>query len=338
MRTMWGFKEAISISNGGRDAKHQGCALSSIGVARLCKRARVLIAALLAAGASALAIAPKVQVLPHPLAPRVDITIDAQPFGSYVYLTAMARPALLSLHAANGTAITHNDESADDGRPTGFWLAHGKVNGIDFSDISPTVARGMKVEARPATAARLVHRRVIEAESSDTQGRLALQTAWTAIDGSTVVLEDTYFTFAGTDRARVVDRVTRLAAVNGPVRLGATTRAVAGLQLVDGFDEREAVGDARRDRRSPCGEARGRWIAIPGVLAGQHITVALFEHPSNVGSPNVVRCRADALELAPSGETNIERGASITLRYRVLILNGHADAAELERQFRDFAG
>jgi hypothetical protein len=307
-------------------------------VARLCRRAHVLAAALLAAGASVLAIAPKVQVLPHPLAPRVDVTIDAQPFASYLYLTAMPRPALHSLHAANGPSITRDDESADGRRPTGFWLAHGNVNGIDFFDTLSAVTRGTKVEPRTATAARLVHRRVVEAESSDTQGRLAVQTAWTAIDGSTVVLEDTSFTFLGTDRERVVDRVTRLAAVNGPVRLGATTRALVGVQLVDGFDERKAVSDARRDRASPCGDGRGRWIAIPGVFAGHDITVALFDHPDNAGSPNILRCRAEALELVPSSEMPIEPGGSLTFRYRLVIVRGTADAAEVERRFREFGG
>jgi hypothetical protein len=279
-----------------------------------------LTAALLAGGASVLAIAPRVQVLPHPLAPRVDVTIDARPLASYLYLTAMPRPALVSLHAANGTRITQDPESDGGGRVAGFWFAHGNVNGIDFSE------------------ARLVHRRVVEAYSSDTQGRLAVQTAWTAADGSTLVLDDTSFTFAGTERERVVDRVTRLAAVNGPVRLGATTRALVGLQLAGGFDPDEAVSDAQGDRTSPCAEGRGRWIAIPGVLAGQSTTVALFDHPGNAGSPNVVRCRADALELAPGGDMQIEAGASVTFRYRLVIVDGRATAAEIERRFREFGG
>jgi len=277
-------------------------------------------AALLAGGASVLAIAPKVQVLPHPLAPRVDVTIDGKPLASYSYLTAMARPALVSLHAANGAPITQDDETSDGRRAAGFWFAHGNVNGIDFS------------------AARLVHRRVVEAHSSDTQGRLAVQTAWTATDGSTLVLEDTYFTFAGTERERVVDRVTRLAAVNGPVRLGATTRALVGLQLAGGFDPGEAVSDGQADRISPCAESRGRWIAMPGILAGQSTTVALFDHPGNAGSPNVVRCRADALELAPGGDIQIEGGASVTFRYRLVIVDGRPSAAEIERRFREFEG
>jgi len=281
----------------------------------------MLTAASLAGGASILAIAPRVQVLPHPVAPRVDVTIDATPFASYSYLTAMPRPALVALHAASGAPITRDGQSSDSHSQLGFWLAHGNVNGIDF------------VEAE-----RLVHRRVVEAQSSDTRGRLAVQTAWTAADGSTVVLEDTSFTFAGTDRERIVDRVTRLAAVNGPVRLGATTRALVGLQLAAGFDERAAVSDAGRDRGSPCVDGPGRWIAIPGALAGQRVMVALFDHPGNAGLPSIVRCRADRLELVPSGDTHIDAGASMTLRYRVIIFDGRATAVEVERRFHEFGG
>ena len=283
-------------------------------------------AAMVAASSSiAIGIALAVQVLPHPVAPRVDVAIDAKPFTSYLYLTAMARPALVSLRAADGTPVTRDDDGAEGDRPSGFWFAHGNVNGVDFTST-----------ARSALATRIVHRRVVEAVSSDTEGRLAVQTAWTASDGSVLLLDDTSFTFTGTDRERTVDRVTRLAAVNRPVRLGATTRPQLGIQLADGFRERETKSGADRDGTSEHG-VRGRWIVLPGLRDGRPVTVALFDHPANAGYPNLLRYRRGALELVPTDETRIETGAALTLRYRLLIVAGRVEPAWVEEHYRDFS-
>ena len=287
-----------------------------------------------ASSSIAIGIALAVQVLPHPVAPRVDVAIDAKPFTSYLYLTAMARPALVSLRAADGTPVTREDDGAEDDRPTGFWFAHGNVNGVDFTGADKR-GDGAARQARSALATRIVHRRVVEAVSSNLEGRLVVQTAWTASDGAVLLLDDTSFTFTGTDRERNVDRVTRLAAVNGTVRLGATTRPQLGIQLADGFREREMQSGADRDKTSEHG-VRGRWIAVPGLRDGRQVTVALFEHPANAGYPNLLRSRGGALELAPTDDTRIEAGAALTLRYRLLIVAGRVEPAWIEQHYRDF--
>jgi hypothetical protein len=247
----------------------------------------------------------------------------------------MARPALVSVRAADGSTITREDDGVEGDRPTGFWFAHGNVNGVDFTG-TDTRGDGAARQAGSAPATRIVHRRVVEAVSSDTEGRLAVQTTWTAIDGSVLLLDDTSFTFTGSDRERRVDRVTRLAAVNGPVRLGPTTRPQLAIQLADGFLERETISGAARDHMTPADGVRGRWIAVAGLRDSRHVTVALLEHPANAGYPNLLRYRRGALELAPADETRIEAGASLTLRYRFVIVGGRIEPADVEARHRDF--
>jgi hypothetical protein len=288
-----------------------------------------------ASSSIAIGIAPAVQVLPHPLAPRVDVLVNSQPFTTYLYLTAMARPALVSVRAADGSAITREDDGVEGDRPAGFWFAHGNVNGVDFTGTA-TRGNGAARQARGAPATRIVHRRVVEAVSSDTEGRLAVQTTWTAIDGSMLLLDDTSFTFTGSDRARSIDRVTRLAAVNGPVRLGPTARPQLAIQLADGFLERDTISGAARDQRTSADGVRGRWIALPGVRDGRQVTVALLEHPGNAGYPNLLRYRDGALELAPADETRIDAGQSLTFRYRLVIVAGRMEPAGIQAHYSNF--
>jgi hypothetical protein len=288
-----------------------------------------------AAGAprSAPFLAPLIQVLPHALAPRVDIIVRDAPFTSYHHLWSFARPVLYPLRAATGVPVTPgSDPDPAAAEELGLWFGHGDVNGIDFSG---TGSRG-------ARSGRIVHRRVIEATSSDSEGRLALQTAWTGPDRSTtIVTEDTFLTFRQTERSRTIDRATRLAAVGGPVRLAQNPRGSMGLRLAAAFPARNAVVSTDDGRQQPASAAgiRGRWFAAAGVLESKPVTVALFEHPENPGSPSLWRFgSAGTLELLPTSDAAIEAYASSTYRYRFVILDGPPDMAVLDTEYRRFTG
>jgi hypothetical protein len=272
----------------------------------------------------ALALGPvaAVQVAPHPVAPRVDVLVDGAPFTSYLFLTAMPRPALFPLRAANGSPITGGtDDDPLSAARAGFWFAHGDVNGIDFAGTDRTAARG-----------RIAHRRIVEAVSSPTHGMLTVQTAWTAPEGTVHIVEDTALTFRETADVRIVDRVTRLGAVNGPVRLGRTQAAQLGLQLADGFKTAEAIAGLPGSATARAAtSAPARWLAIPGSAGAQATTVLLVDHPHNPGFPNVWRIGGgNSVELVPTVETAIAAQESVTFRYRLAIVRGPLDTARLE--------
>ena len=123
---------------------------------------------------------------------------------------------------------------------------------------------------------------------------------------------------------RVIDRVTRLAAIGDAVKLGRTERGQIGIQLADGFRPREAS------------RGGGRWLAVPGTVDGRAVTIGLIEHPHNPGFPNLLRCVDDVLEIAPSGDTAINASESVTYRYRVVLMDGRLDEPAIEAAYRDF--
>jgi hypothetical protein len=302
-------------------------------VLRACGRRRFVIdAGALAAAALALALGavPAVQVAPHPVAPRVDVLVDGAPFTSYLFLTAMPRPALFPLRVANGSPITGGtDDDPLSAARAGFWFAHGNVNGIDFAGSDRTAPRG-----------RIAHRRIVEAVSSPTHGMLTVQTAWTSPEGTVHIVEDTALTFRETADARFVDRVTRLGAVNGPVRLGRTQAAQLGLQLAEGFKTADAIAglSGSSTTRAAAPGINARWLAIPGSAGAQATTVLLVDHPHNPGFPNVWRIGSgNSVELVPTVETAIAAQESVTFRYRLAIGRGPLDAGRLEALASDFA-
>jgi hypothetical protein len=253
-------------------------------------------------------------VIPHPVAPRVDVVAHDKPFATYLYLTSMTRPALVPIRTAAGTVVTRAEDPAiAPGGRVGLWFAHGNVNGTDFA-----------ADDHGQRSARIVHRRVVEAMSSDTHGQLTVQTAWTAPDRSVLLSEDTFLTFRESQTIRTIDRVTRLAAVGAAVTLGRTERGQIGIALADGFRPREAS------------RGGGRWLAVPGTVEGKAVAIALIEHPHNPGFPNLLRCVDGLLEIAPSGETAIRSSESVTYRYRVVLMDGRLDEPALDAAYRDF--
>src|SRR5271169_4161456 len=80
-----------------------------------------------------------VQVIPDEAQRRVDITIDGEPFTSYVWPTSLKKPVLFPLIAPGGTVVTRGypltpqaGERVDHPHHAGMWFNYGNVNGFDF--------------------------------------------------------------------------------------------------------------------------------------------------------------------------------------------------------------
>src|SRR6266852_7167995 len=88
----------------------------------------------------------RVSVAVNEQARRVDISIDGQPFTSYIWPTTLKKPVLYPLRTANGTIVTRGfpleqrpGERVDHPHHAGFWLNYGNVNGVDFWNNSVTL-------------------------------------------------------------------------------------------------------------------------------------------------------------------------------------------------------
>jgi len=94
---------------------------------------------------------------------------------------------------------------------------------------------------------------------------------------------------------------------------------------------------------------RGRWTMLTGKIGSEAVTLAILDHKSNPGFPTYWHARGYGLFAAnplgqkvfdakqPALNVTLEPGASMTFRYRFLILDGTATAARLEREFTAFA-
>ena len=336
-----------------------------------------LFLGLLAAGVAVDTQAPRIQVVPHDVAPRVDVIIDGKPFTSYMYAREQKKPVLFPLRAANGTTVTRGwpleprpNERVDHPHHIGLWLNYGDVNGLDFWNNSDDISA-----ARAPRMGTVVHKRVIEATSGRDQGELTVEMDWVDAKGTLLLKENTRFIFRGDAQSRTIDRITRLTALKDVVTFGESKEGVLGIRVARGLEQPSKTPDVFTDATGKAtaakavnnegvagsyvgsdgktGDAvwgtRGPWTMLRGNVDGEPITLAILDHPANPGFPTYWHARGYGLYAAnnfgqnafdpkqPERKTTLQPNESLTFRHRVLILNGTAEPDRIAAEHRTFS-
>jgi hypothetical protein len=330
---------------------------------------------LLAAAASA---QPRVQVVPNESARRVDVTVDGQPFTSYIWPTSLKKPVLFPLRTAKGTLVTRGfpleprkGERVDHPHHVGLWFNHGDVNGLDFWNNSDAIPA-----AQVGKMGTIVHQKVVDTRSGAGQGELTVESEWHKPDGSTLLRERTRFVFAADGNSRTIDRITTLTALTERVVFKDNKEGTIGMRVTRALEQPATQPELFTDasgRESPVkvldntgvtgqytssegrkGDAvwgtRGRWTMLTGTVESEPVTIVMLDHPSNPGFPTYWHARGYGLFAAnPLGEkifsegkqelnVSIEPGATLVFRHRIVILGERATAEAVERQYRAFTG
>ena len=290
---------------------------------------------------------------------RVDISIDGQPFTSYIWPTKLAKPVLYPLRTAKGTIITRGypleprpGERVDHPHHAGMWLNYESVNGIDFWNNSGAI----KPQDAPKMGT-IQQRAILSAKGGTDQGELEVEADWLTYDKTILLKEHTRYVFRGGANFRSVDRITTLQAQDGKVVFADAKDGMLGLRVVRALempsDKPEVFTDASGRATTVAkldntgvngvyltsegkkGEAawgtRGRWCNLSGRVGEEPVTISIFDHPSNPGFPTYWHARGYGLfAVNPLGEKIFSNGKeelnltlaphqSVTFRYRVLI-------------------
>ena len=331
----------------------------------------VLAALVLRAGA-----AGGVDVKVNESARRVDVTIDGKPFTSYIWPPTLKKPVLYPLRTATGTIVTRGfpldprkGERVDHPHHIGLWFNHGDVNGLDFWNNSDAI----KAADAPKMGT-IYHRRIVDAKSGAEAGELTVETAWMTPDNTQLLKETTRFVFRGGADSRSIDRITTLTALDQKVVFNDSKEGVLGMrvrrELEQPADKPEVFTDGSGkstavpvlDNTGVSGKyvssegkegdavwsTRAKWTLLGGVVDGENVTVAILDHPSNTGYPTHWHARGYGLFAAnPLGDKQfnepkafdftLQPGASVTFKYRILILSAAPSKERIERESRAFA-
>src|SRR5437879_4313993 len=320
---------------------------------------------------------PRVEVIARAADRRVDVTVDGKPFTSYIWPTTLKKPTLYPLRAASGVVVTRGwpldprpGERVDHPHQVGLWFDHGDVNGLDFWNNSDAIPA-----ARADKMGTIVHRAVRGATSGRGEGTLDVTAEWVNSQGKPLLREDSRFVFRAADGLRAIDRITTLTALAAPVTFTDNKEGLIGLRVARALEQptntpevfTDAAGHATTvpmlNNAGVTGHyhsseglegdsvwgTRGRWTMLTGVVLGEPVTLAILDHPKNVGFPTYWHARGYGLFGAnPLGQKVFTNGKeqlnfrlgpaeSATLRHRILILSGSATPDQLEGYSPDFA-
>ena len=335
-------------------------------------------AAIVAAVAAALAMgafAQGLRVTPNEAQRRVDVTIDGQPFTSFIWPTTLKKPVLYPLIADDGITVTRGyplqprpGERIDHPHQAGLWFNYGNVNGFDFWNNSDAI----KPEDRRKMGT-IEEKKIVSTKSGADRGELVTESTWVTGESNPILEQTTRYVFSRRPHARVIDEVITLKALDRAV-FHDDKEGVLGLRVANWLespDEKsgeffDSSGRPTKVQGASPGASgvyltsegvrggavwgtRGRWCSLTGRTDGHTVSIAIFDHPGNPGYPTYWHARGYGLFAAnplgrsifdpkqPAFNFTLDKGQSETFRYRIMLLSHNATAKELNREADVFA-
>ena len=300
---------------------------------------------------------------------KVDVFVDGKLFTAYTWPVTLDKPVLFPLVAANGVTVTRGyplaprgKERVDHPHHAGMWFNYGNVNGFDFWNNSSAIP----AEQRPRMGT-IRHLRITSVKSGKDSGELTAESVWTTGTGQDLLKQTTRYVFQKQGESRVVDQVITLTALDravfrddkegllgmrvahfleSPTEKGGTFMDASGRPTkVDDADTSGATG-VYRTSEGVVGDkvwsTRGSWCELTGTYEGKPVTVAILDHKGNPGYPTYWHARGYGLfaanplgdhifdPKAPEHNFTIEKGATATFTYRVVLFPHAATADEMQ--------
>lgn len=279
----------------------------------------------------------------------VSVEVDGKPFTTFNYGADAAKPFLAPIRSASGKIVTRlfpmqsvPGESRDHLHHRGLWFSYNDVNGVRFWENDPSYTR--------PNLGRIVVRST-KWKDGAASGTLNAVMEWRDPAGKTLLVEDRDMSFRADGDLRIIDvHVSLTAAID--VTIGDTKEGAFAIRLAEEFTERRGgrivnaeglVGMVNTwGKRSP-------WVDYTGVLDGERLGVAIFDHPSNPRHPTYWHVRDYGLfSLNPFGQssfnpdldeniTKLPAGQKLSFRWRVVIHSGDATTGRVADLFKAYA-
>lgn len=315
-----------------------------------------------------------IEVVKSPTQPVVTITVDGKPFTELLFTDTLEKPVLYPIYAADGQLITRGypvkprpGDPTDHPHHLGLWFNYENVNGLDFWNNSFAI---------PAEKKQLygwIRTDSILQTTSGSKGLLTYSAHWEDMQKNVLLKEVTSFVFSGDAHQRVIDRTTTLTAVETVLFKDAKDgmmglRVAHELQLPDtavkkftddkgNITEVKGNGGATGNYITSEGKtgnnawgSRASWCMLYGKEGSDTISIAVIDHPQNVGYPAYWHARDYGLfAVNPLGQKifsngsktlnfTLKKNTSVTFRYRIVINAGdkRLPDAEVNNMADDF--
>lgn len=293
---------------------------------------------------------------------KIDITWNGKLLTAYCYFDSVMKPILFPVNTLDGVTVTRGypleprpGERTDHPHHTGLWLNYESVNGLDFWNNSTAIA-----PANRGGYGSIQHQQIVEQKTDKNKAVLTATAHWLRPDSTVLLREKTTYTFRVQHNRFIIDRTTTLTARDTTVIFKDVKDGFLAIRVSRELEQPSQQADVFVDSRGNAttvpainnegvtgryyssnglqGDAvwssQGPWTMLQGRKDGKDITIALLDHPSNVGYPTYWHARGYGLfALNPLGRNRfsngketlnltLQPGQSVTFRYRVIVTSG----------------
>jgi hypothetical protein len=277
------------------------------------------------------------------------VKIDGKLFTEFLAKSG-TKPILWPIIGPTGKAMTRSwpmnadapkSEKRDHPHHRSFWMTHGSVNGVDFW------SEGNK--------AGLIVNRNLDIHKGNPSPSIVATNDWQTREGKKVCEEAQTIRFGADDARRWIDFTTVIKATEGPLTFGDTKEGAFGVRVSETMKvEAKLGGKIVNSEGQTDGEAWGKpakWVDYHGPVEGETLGIAILDHPSNLRHPTTWHVRTYGLFAANpfglhdfsggdknvDGKHTVEKGGTLTLRYRIVLHKGDEKEGEIAAAFEEFA-
>jgi len=306
----------------------------------------------------ALPLGAQVHIAQHGIE-YISVEIKGKPFTQFFIGPETNKPYLHPLRSASGKIVTRGypmddipGESRDHPHHRGLWFSHGDVNGFDF----------WGNEKRGPKFGRIVLAKIDGLSDGKDSGSIDATFDWRDPAGAVLLTEVRHMTFYGQTKTRTIDFDITLTAREKAI-FGDTKEGTFALRLTSALEEPHSGAPAEPPRTGHMVDSQGRegekqiwgkradWADYYGVVDGEPLGIAIFDHPSNPRHPTYWHARSYGLfaanifglhdfenDKSKNGSLTLAPGETLRFRYRVVIHPGDVRSAHIARLYEDYAG
>jgi hypothetical protein len=289
----------------------------------------------------------------------ISVEIKGKPFTQFFIGPETNKPYLHPLRSASGKIVTRGypmedipGESRDHPHHRGLWFAHGDVNGFDF----------WGNEQRGGKFGRIVLGKIGDLSNGKESGAIDIDFEWRDPTGKVLLTEARQMIFYSQPKNRAIDFDITLTA-REKVVFGDTKEGTFAIRLASALEEPHSGAPAQPPRTGHMVDSQGRegekqvwgkradWADYYGVVDGEALGVAVFDHPLNPRHPTYWHMRSYGLfaanifglrdfenDKSKDGSLTLAPGETLRFRYRVVIHPGDERSAHIARLYQDYSG
>uniref|UniRef100_UPI003216881D DUF6807 domain-containing protein n=1 Tax=uncultured Draconibacterium sp. TaxID=1573823 RepID=UPI003216881D len=311
-------------------------------------------------------------------AQKIDVNIDGKLFTSYIYPDNIMKPVLWPVMSPAGNMLTRSyplknkeGDRTDHPHHVGVWLNYGDVNGLDFWNNSEAIP----AEKKDGYGV-IYHQSVKNAKSGKGEAVLETESLWKSPDNTSMLSDDTKFTFTAKENLRIIDRTTTLKALIDEVKFTDNKEGMFAIRVarelelptnkptklmdshgviteVKEMDNTYVKGNYRSADGIEGGKVWGtrcRWMKLSSEINGESVSLVIIDHPNNVGYPTYWHARDYGLfaantlgqKIFSNGENELnfsmKKGDSVTFKYRLVVAGENLTDDQINKLADEYAG